>query len=69
MFDDFSCSSSDMFGDTSLFDSSADLFADVNPATGLPMTAGVGSLDVGGNLWGCCDSLSSEASTESMFDW
>lgn len=39
-------------GETSAFD---DMFT-VNPATGLPMTAGIGSLDVAGNPFGLSSS-------------
>lgn len=35
-------------------DSSVSLFEETNPATGLPLTGGAGSMDIGGNHYGEC---------------
>ncbi len=38
----------------------------INPATGLPMTCGIGSLDLAGNPYGCDDSWHHAAGSD---DW
>lgn len=62
-------SSSSIFEDDSNFIDNSSNF-DINPATGLPMTDGIGSIDVGGSPFGMDihDSFSSMDSGISSFD-
>lgn len=42
---------------------------EINPSSGLPMTGGIGGVDVGGNPWGVINPWSSPYPDDGSYDW